>query len=104
MSLICLKLFTGYSLPVGIRSNLSDMAYQTIHYLAEPVSFVKPYLQRHWNSNHAKVFKNYDFEDAVLSFWKALLPSSLCTQYSWHIWSIAGRPLRQEQSKQGEEY
>lgn len=40
MSLLCLKLLISYSLPIRIKPNPLDMAYQTIHYLAKPASFV----------------------------------------------------------------
>lgn len=104
MSLLRLKLFIVYSLPIGIQTNLLDMVYLAIHYSAKPVSFVEAHPQRHWNSSHAQFSENHDFEDAVFSLWDALLPPSLCTQYAWHVWSIAERPLRQEQSKQGKDY
>lgn len=38
MSLFPLKFFMGYLLLIEIKSNLLNMAYQTIHYLAEPTS------------------------------------------------------------------
>lgn len=73
MSLFSVKLFIGYSLPIGEKSNFLAMAYQTIRYLANPraLCIVIP---RDTKIPIILLFKNHIFEDAVPSSWNALLP------------------------------
>lgn len=73
MLLFSVKLFIGYSLPIREKSNLLDMAYQTIHYLAKPRALCR-LIPRDTEIPIMLLFENHIFEDAVLSSWDALLP------------------------------